>query len=970
MNNDDELLIDNFIDCNSYNLDEFLTASKSFSTKGIKILHLNINGCPTNFDEFSAFLTTLSFNYAVIALTETHLTKNTDFNFELDNYRSINNYSKHGIKIFYDKTLNITPLTDLNYNDEFKETLFVKFKQKDLGILTFGVVYRSHSSTIEQFNTSFAYDVLDRIHPRDPVILTGDFNINLAIEHKSPSVQQFANIMLEHNLYPSVDKITRYNHFNPENSTIIDHFWSRNPFPYSTHVISANISDHYIIALHTDIPLLPQLVNIKFRDFSIQNIDSFCADLPELISHLNLDYNLPEECTNHFIEWIMRLFDRYFPIKTKTLSLKRLKAPWLTDKLLTCIKKKHKFYLMFKQGIITKKFYNDYRNLLTFAIRKTKQKYYQNCFVNAEKNVSKMWKLINNFMNKSKHSSLSSIRGTDNSIVSNVKQVANVLNDSFVNVAVQLRHNLPTINNNRTFDDFPSNAQSIFLIRTTPHETEVTIASFENKNNSIADLPFRILKIISPILTNIFNSMVSNGIYPTCLKSACVTPLFKSGDSLNPRNYRPISVLKSINKIFERLLLHRLNSFTSTYNIMSNSQYGFTCNRGINDALFDLLGSIREALLSSNYCIAVFCDFSKAFDTLDNQRLLMKLSRYGIRGNALSLIKSYLSNRSQTVVLDGIASEPMPLSNGVPQGSILGSWLFNIYINDLAHYIHDHSPVQYADDTTLFNKNKCIDLLIGQMQNTLNLFLEWSLANFLSLNSSKTKYMLFSNTNFIGPLFPLTINNDLLERVSNVKFLGIYIDDSLNYREDIRILCSKLSRLVGLSYAIGPSLDLAAAKSFYFGLAQSLLMYAIIFWGATFHTDIQKVQICQNKIIRNLFNGKINYTSTSNLFAQLKILKVKELHRFESCQAIYKSLNCNLFLPFRPYLNDLGWGHDYGTRGMNSFRVPRVSRTREQHDFLFQSVHHWNNLPLQIRNSSSLGCFKNQLRNNLLSTYD
>jgi hypothetical protein len=184
-------------------------------------------------------------------------------------------------------------------------------------------------------------------------------------------------------------------------------------------------------------------------------------------------------------------------------------------------------------------------------------------------------------------------------------------------------------------------------------QVDTIINSFENKNNSLDDFPFKILKLISihlsPVLANIFNLIITMGIYPTCLKCATVTPIFKSGDKLDPLNYRPICVLKSINKIFEKLLFRRLDHFFQAFNIISSQQYGFTANRGINDALFNLLGFIKGALNSGKYCIATFCDFSKAFDTIDHNRLCMKLSRYGIRGIALDLIESYLSDRSQAV---------------------------------------------------------------------------------------------------------------------------------------------------------------------------------------------------------------------------------------------------------------------------------------------------------------------------------
>ena len=448
-----------------------------------------------------------------------------------------------------------------------------------------------------------------------------------------------------------------------------------------------------------------------------------------------------------------------------------------------------------------------------------------------------------------------------------------------------------------------------------------------------------------------------------------MTPLFKSGDPLDPLNYRPISVLNSVNKIFERLLLHRLDDFACISNIKTKSQFGFTSNCGVNDALINLLGFIRNAIQCNNHCITVFCDFSKAFDTLDHSRLLIKLSRYGIRGTALNLILSYLSNRLQSVVINGVLSDSLPISYGVPQGSILGPWLFNIYVNDLAHYIHNPAPVQYADDTTLMAENSNFDTLFNQMQSTLNLFNKWSLANFLSLNSNKTKYIFFPSSKVFGPQPALSINNDYLFPVDTFKFLGIYVDQNLNFKEHIRQVRLKLSRLAGLSYAIGPTMSLAAARSFYFALVHSVLLYGILFYGSTFSSDLAPLQVLQNRILRNLFNNKITYNATTDLYKQLEILKIKDLHCFESCKTVFKSIKLNLFLPLQQHLNSLAWTHSYRTRGIDEFRIPLALRTRDKHDFLFQCVQHWNGLPLHIRNLQSFNIFKKTLLAKFLSAY-
>ena len=872
MSLDDEVSIDNCIACTSYELDQFYAASVDLSNESIRFLHLNINGCRSNFDEFKCFLNSLSFNYTIIALTETHLNKDNDVGFELEGYKSVSNYSKHGLKLFYTKCLNVSVLDNLTFNDDYKETLFIKNKGNSFGAITFGVTYRPHCSTIEQFTASFREDILDRFGSFESVVITGDFNINLAIADSTNDIQEFINTMLEYNLFGSIDDVTRHNSLNPLNSSIIDHFWSHSQFPYSTHIIKTNISDHYIIALHTDISHAPKLVTVKFRDFSFDNKVALCNDLPYLLENLNLPMIDANESTSFFINWLNTIFNRYFPIKTKSMSSKRFKSPWLTDTLLICIKKKHKFYSMVKRGTLSKQFYNKYKNLLTLAIRKSKNSYFQNSFVNAEKNPAKMWKLLNDFMKKNKNSGPLAIKRTDDSIIEDSFEIANSLNDSFVNCSSRLRSNFPStfISN---FDDFPSIEQSIFLPPTDAPEMNTAIHSFANKNNSLDDFPFRILKLISeylsPVLSDLFNLVLNTGVYPDCLKTTRVTPLFKAGEPSNPSNYRPISVLKTLNKIFERLLLHRLDDFISTFDIKVKTQYGFSSNLSTMDALYDLLGSIRRALQSSHHCIAVFYDFSKAFDTIDHDRLLMKLSRYGIRGTALNLIKSYLSNRFQSVIVNGIFSDPLPISHGVPQGSILGPWLFNMYVNDLAYYINSPSPIQYADNTTILAEDPCIDLLFIRLQTTLNSFQNWSLSNYLSLNCTKTKYILFSRPKLIGPHPPLIIKNDYLDSVNSIKFLGVHIDRDLNFKEHIRQVRQKLSRIVGLSYAISPSLNLVAAKSLYFALANSILLYGIVFWAPSYNNDLAPLQIAQNKIVRNLFTGKIPSNSTNQLYNKL-----------------------------------------------------------------------------------------------------
>ena len=464
--------------------------------------------------------------------------------------------------------------------------------------------------------------------------------------------------------------------------------------------------------------------------------------------------------------------------------------------------------------------------------------------------------------------------------------------------------------------------------------------------------------------------MVEEGCFPDCLKLAKITPIYKSGNSQLCNSYRPISVLKNLSKIFERLLLKRLNIYLSSNNILFKYQYGFTAQKSTADACVRIISHVQAALRDKNYVIAVFYDFKKAFDTVDHNRLLFKLEKYGVRGCALSLFKSYLSNRLQCVRIKDTCSSLRPVTYGVPQGSLLGPVLFNLYINDLHYFLQESTLTHYADDTATVCSDVNLDAVFHRTQDCLNLFQSWANSNFLTLNTSKSNYLLFSpRVNECIVPNNLSLHDISLDRVHYIRYLGLILDDKLKYDVHISNLCSRLSRAAGVSFAIGNSLSYEAARSLYFSFTQSIISYLLLFWGSSSNTFLNRVQILQNKIVRNLFSDKINHINTTDLFYKVQILKVKDLYYKELGISIYKALHLNQFDAISESLRALNWTHNYNTRKINCYRVPTIKTTTESRHLIFQAVQFWNSLPLQLRAATSLNIFRNKLHKHLLQKY-
>ena len=629
----------------------------------------------------------------------------------------------------------------------------------------------------------------------------------------------------------------------------------------------------------------------------------------------------------------------------------------------------HKLYRENPTNDAIKQEFINYRNHVNHLTRLAKINYYKQ-EINKNLNSTKhLWKTIKNISVPAKDNEVQQIMTETNVLTSDDLIIANTFNNYYANVGKELASKI-----NKPQSTPPTrqiSQHSIYLEPTDKNEIINIIKTLKVRKAPGIDgikteTLHEICDEIALPLTFLVNRIIDTGICPSEFKTAVIKPIFKKGDKNIPSNYRPISLITSLAKIFEKIIKVRMVKFIEKYKLISDKQFGFREGKSTQDAISCLTSEIYKNMDEGNPSLCIFLDLAKAFDTVSHKRLLEALQDIGIRGNAHKLISSYLTQRKQYVKIRTKTSSEKVVEYGIPQGTVLGPLLFTIYLNNLLTMKTSGMIISFADDTAIYYKDQTWVDLKNNVENDMKLIIDWFNHNILTINFEKTKFIPFACYKNNLPKFQsLKINNisESIEIMSadHIKYLGVTIDKHLRWDVHVRNVSRTLRSILYNFKYFNKIVDTRHMRIIYFALVESRLQYAILGWGGVATTHLKKLDILQKRFLKIMYNKENTYPSDL-LFIESKILDVRQLYFCSIVNYIYKNKTDLQYID-----------HPYSTRNKINLQVKTTMSEKtigkRSHTYLCSRV--YNFLPeqqkTQINDIKSLGLFKKKIKIYVLS---
>ena len=941
-----------------------------FKQKGLHFIHLNARSLLPKISELRSLAAEA--HAAVISVSESWLDDSVpDEEVKIEGYsilRQDRSRCGGGVCAFIRNDLAFNARPDL-HNTHLEDIWFELLLPKSKPIVV-GTCYRppNDSEFFEHFE-----DTLSKIRSDCELMILGDLNVNF-LNKNSGLFQKLSNVLNLFNCKQLIDTPTR---ITCSSSTILDHVICNNKekiCQYGT--INIGLSDHLII--YCTRKVVRGQVNrhnvVKMRSLRNYSPASLLLELS------NVDWSNVLNCNNVNLAWdnfksvFLKILDKIAPVKE--IRLKNRTEPWMDNSILENIRLRDHLLYKFRKNTANTEIYRSFckiRNKVHRDIRRAKAEYFSNIIDENKKHPKKLWHQLKSLGYSYKSRVRSKVvLDIDDELCFDSSKVADHFNNFFTSVASKLASKLPTGNNkfdigSKDFNDYYTNKGFTFNgFKLSPITEEFIFNELcnlnVNKSTGPDNVPARFLKDgateLKTLITHIVNLSISSNTVPDDFKIARVQPIFKKNGRSVVSNFRPISILPIISKLLERAVYVQVEEHFRENNILYDFQSGFRGSFSTDTCLIHLSDHIRTQMSLGNYTGMVLLDLQKAFDTVDHVILCKKLQAMGI--GSVEWFQSYLSNRQQIVSVNKAESKPLGLTCGVPQGSLLGPLLFLCYINDMPISVQC-KLLLYADDSVLLVSGKDPSDIAESLSTELESCRQWLIDNKLSLHLGKTETILFGTKNKLKKVndFIVKCNGEPIKPASSVKYIGVSLDQSLSGEHIANSIIKKTGDRLKFLYRQALFLNEKSRQILCSALIQCYFDYSCSSWFSALSTRLQnRLQVMQNKMVRFILNKNSRDHIGQKELDRLGLLNVKDRVTQLKLNHVYKIAHNTT----PEYLTDnftrVFERHTHNTRASEYNFVVSATSGLSSVTFYNTAIKHWNDLPSNIKSTTSLFLFK------------
>lgn len=939
--------------------------NNSINTNYFSVAHLNVRSLNTGFDEFSQILHTLQFD--IIGLSETWLTPDHDSClYFIPGYKLLREDRTGrggGVGFFIKNSMMFSRIYFANIPEGFEYIcVSTTIDKKKVLIIS---VYRPPTYNLNTFLNTIETIWLQTFFSYETIILLGDVNVDFL--GNSPEKNKFLNIV---QMFHLKQRISEYTRFDPitESSKLIDILISSDNETFQksfSKPVSDTLSDHNLVYAQfkmTGFNIAPKF--IQYRDYQNINIDLFDSDglnlnWGEIYRTDNLDSKV-----ELFNKNILHLVNKHAPLKTKKIHEKPY-TPWITPNIKYLMKLRDKAFKRFQDNKTpaNRRYYQDLRNYTKHALLREKITFFNQMSREAGKAFWTSAKKLN-FLGKQRADGLPESLSDPQKINQYFEESTNI-EDTTSKEKIQFYKSNKLINQNFSLQLLSEHDLKKYI-------NDIKTNAVGEDLISIKDIKLCLPFCLKPLL-NIMNTAILKNQFPNIWKKAIITPLPKNSNPKDFKDIRPISILPVVSKVLEKHMYNQINEFVNCHKIIPNCQSGFRKNHSTTTALSKILNDIRSNSDKSQNTLLALLDFSKAFDTINHELMLAKLHYFGFSRDSVELCTNYLDARQHCTAIKKhfgvIKSNYVTMGTGVPQGSILSTLFFSIYVADIPECIKHSELEEYADDLQIHIPFSIDNL--EQVQEQFNADLKsinmYAKDHNLKLNPQKSNILLFccnkQNEQATQNKIKIKIDETEVPLVTEAKNLGIIFDTQLNFKSHIskkvQIAYMRLKNLYKYNHSLPSKTKYYLCNS----LILSLFDYGDIVYGESLTGEVaHTIQKIQNACIRFSFSIPFRNHITPHL-KELSILNMENRRKAHTFTLIHKILKTAQ----PPYLKQLfqPHQHQHGTRNANSFKIPKHRTTNFEKSFAYFAIKYWNTLPLNAK-ELSLPRFKKIIKKMLL----